>query len=208
MIRPVPDKLSQRFGANPAAYKKFGIKGHDGIDFASPRGREVRACDSGSVAYSKDDPKGYGQVVKLKHAWGESVYAHLQKCLVQSGKVRLGQVIGTVDSTGNSTGNHLHFGIRRNPINNNNGYFGWIDPLPYMEEEMIDNVKLQAQKVLADLRPQGWKNSWGVILKGNWTLKHFIDWLSRAVTPEKRKDIDALKAKIAALEAEIKKLKG
>ena len=97
-------------------------KMHTGIDFAVPRGTPIRAAGSGVVEFAKWRG-AYGRTVKIKHAKGYStLYAHMHR--IASGmrpgtRIRQGQVIGYVGSTGRSTGPHLHYEVRRNnrPIN-------------------------------------------------------------------------------------------
>ncbi len=103
---------------------KFGNrKGrhHDGIDIAASLGSEVFAAGSGKVVFSGDGPKGYGNMVIIKlsvHLM--TVYAHNSINHVgRSMKVRKGQKIALVGSTGRSSGPHLHFEVRNNtqPVN-------------------------------------------------------------------------------------------
>lgn len=89
-------------------------KMHKGVDFAARAGTPIVAVAAGVVTYS-GSKSGYGNVVKLAHADGYvTVYAHNQRNLVKVGElVQRGQTIATVGSTGRSTGNHLHFEVRR-----------------------------------------------------------------------------------------------
>ncbi len=110
----------------------FGPRGnsfHDGIDIAAPRGTKVLAAHGGDVVYASSGLKGYGRLVIIKSSSGLStVYAHNSRLRVRKGdKVKRGQVIAEVGSTGKSTGNHLHFEIR---IKNKNGSSIALDPLP------------------------------------------------------------------------------
>ncbi|MGI9463333.1 MAG: M23 family metallopeptidase [Aestuariivirgaceae bacterium] len=92
-------------------------KMHAGIDFAVPRGTPIRAAGSGVVKLAKWRG-AYGRTVQIKHAKGYStLYAHMHR--IASGlrpgtRVRQGQVIGYVGSTGRSTGPHLHYEVRLN----------------------------------------------------------------------------------------------
>ncbi|MEG0072905.1 MAG: M23 family metallopeptidase [Clostridia bacterium] len=93
-----------------------GYYGHTGMDIAGRRGDPNKAFKSGKVVFAGWDSSGYGYLVKLDHGNGiQSWYAHNCKLLVSVGQyVDQGQSIGLQGSTGNSTGNHLHFEIRLN----------------------------------------------------------------------------------------------
>lgn len=92
-----------------------GADVHPGLDVAIPMLSPIRAAGGGTVAETGDDAE-YGRYVVVEHPSGyQSVYGHAQRILVRFGdNVRAGQVIGLSGSTGNSTGPHLHFEIRRN----------------------------------------------------------------------------------------------
>ena len=87
---------------------------HEGIDIMMPEGTSVHAAEAGKVIYS-DWMGAYGRVVIVKHAGHyASVYAHNRKVLVGKGSfIERGDVIAESGSTGNATGPHLHFEIRR-----------------------------------------------------------------------------------------------
>jgi murein DD-endopeptidase MepM/ murein hydrolase activator NlpD len=86
---------------------------HGGVDLAAPRGTPIRVAADGEVVFSGWRGSA-GQVVEVRHADGLTTsYAHADQTLVASGqKVVAGDVIGTVGSTGRSTGPHLHFSAR------------------------------------------------------------------------------------------------
>jgi murein DD-endopeptidase MepM/ murein hydrolase activator NlpD len=87
---------------------------HGGVDLAAPLGTSVFASADGKVEF-QGNLGGYGKCIILKHELGyESRYGHLNKILVKdSSFVKKGEKIGEVGSTGRSTGNHLHFEVRR-----------------------------------------------------------------------------------------------
>ena len=97
-------------------------RAHLGVDFGARRGTPVMAAGSGKVVFA-GRKGGYGNVVIIYHGSGyKTLYAHLSKFRrgIRRGKrVKQGQVIGYVGSTGLSTGPHLHFGLYKNnrPIN-------------------------------------------------------------------------------------------
>lgn len=112
-------------------YSNFGLSGHDGLDFEMPIGTPVYSTDDGVVAMAGGQI--YGTTVVVQHAWGRSYYGHLSKVNVALGqKVSKGQVIGLSGNTGISTGPHLHFSIKLNANDFNNGYYGKTDPSPYL----------------------------------------------------------------------------
>jgi murein DD-endopeptidase MepM/ murein hydrolase activator NlpD len=86
---------------------------HEGVDIAANPGDPVYAAGAGTVVYAGWRQGGYGNVVVLAHGSVFTIYAHLTAANVGCGQqVNAGQVIGTVGSTGNSTGPHLHFEVR------------------------------------------------------------------------------------------------
>jgi murein DD-endopeptidase MepM/ murein hydrolase activator NlpD len=115
---PVAGKITSNFGRRGATF-------HDGIDIAAPEGTPIRAIESGEVLYS-DRLRGYGNLIIIRHLGGfASVYAHNRRNRVREGqKIRRGEIIAEVGSTGRVTGPHLHFEIRKNNITR--------DPLYYL----------------------------------------------------------------------------
>ena len=116
--------LSSKFG-----YRIHPISGekklHTGIDIPAPAGTPVVAANSGTVIISRYD-NSYGNMVAIDHGGGiVSFYANNTERLVKVGdKVSKGQKISTVGTTGYSTGNHLHFEVKKN------GTF--VDPMNYL----------------------------------------------------------------------------
>lgn len=106
---PLQGKVVSRFGA------KIGGQQNDGINIAGEPGAKVVAADSGVVAYSGNELKGFGNLLLIRHSNGWiTAYAHNQKLLVKKGdKVKRGQPIATVGATGNVESPQLHFEIRR-----------------------------------------------------------------------------------------------
>ena len=137
LARPLPlgiGLVSQFFGEHPEWYKKFGLAGHSGIDYAVPVGTTVLAAHAGIVEVGSDPP-GYGNYVRVVGGQYTTLYAHLSRISVATGqRVSVGTVLGASGNTGNSTGPHLHFGLKiknmRNPA-----YLNWIDPVPFRSEE-------------------------------------------------------------------------
>lgn len=86
---------------------------HFGTDVAAPRGTPIRTTAGGIVALAHDQLYFAGRTVIVDHGMGvTSVYIHMHRIMVRKGdRVRRGQVIGTIGSTGRSTGPHLHWGL-------------------------------------------------------------------------------------------------
>jgi murein DD-endopeptidase MepM/ murein hydrolase activator NlpD len=91
-------------------------KRHQGIDIACPTGTPIKASNAGTVIYSNNTIKGYGNLVIIRHSEEYvTVYAHNKVNLVEERAwVEKGQIIGKVGKTGRASGPHLHFEIRRN----------------------------------------------------------------------------------------------
>lgn len=116
--RPVKGggRLSSRFGMRVHPIFK-SRRMHAGIDLAAPKGTPIYASGDGVVEKAQR-LSGYGLYVELKHVNGfETGYGHMSRIadgMKPGVRVRQGQIIGYVGSTGNSTGNHLHFEIKVN----------------------------------------------------------------------------------------------
>ena len=119
-IQPVSDKdlsrISSGFGYRIDPH--YGIrKLHTGTDFAAPRGTPIYATGNGTVIKAeKRSRTGYGKYIIIDHGYNyKTQYAHLNKLAVNFGeKVKRGQLIGYVGSTGKSTSPHLHYEVRVN----------------------------------------------------------------------------------------------
>ena len=114
-------RISSHFGSrNHPIYKR--VKDHHGTDYAAPRGTPISATGSGVITHIATKG-GYGKTIEIKHRDGYLTrYAHMNKYakdLKEGTKVYLGDTIGYVGSTGNSTGDHLHYEFRLNgkPLN-------------------------------------------------------------------------------------------
>jgi murein DD-endopeptidase MepM/ murein hydrolase activator NlpD len=88
---------------------------HHGIDLAGPVGLDVHCTGAGTVILAQMNRHGYGKEVVVDHGFGyTSRYAHLHDIHVRKGqKLNRGEVVGTLGSTGRSTGPHLHYEIRK-----------------------------------------------------------------------------------------------
>jgi len=116
------------------------IKFHAGMDFTAPTGTDIYATGDGTIAAVISSKRGLGNHVIINHGFGySSVYAHLESFNVRRGqKVKRGDVIGFVGSTGTSVAPHLHYEIKLNGVNVDpvNYYFNDLSPEEY--EKMIE----------------------------------------------------------------------
>jgi murein DD-endopeptidase MepM/ murein hydrolase activator NlpD len=89
-------------------------KMHAGLDMAGNIGLSIYATGDGVVTSAQFNPYGYGREIQINHGFGySSIYGHLSKILVKKGeRIKRGQLIGELGSTGRSTGPHLHYEIR------------------------------------------------------------------------------------------------
>lgn len=116
---PVRGRLSSRFGWRNGSR-------HDGIDIPAKSGTPIRASAAGRVIHSGTGLGDYGRAIIVKHAGRySSVYAHNRRNRVKKGDfVERGDLIGEVGSSGNASGPHVHFELRRDSRP--------VDPLPYL----------------------------------------------------------------------------
>lgn len=149
-----PGIVTQGFGINPQHYKQWGLPGHEGIDMKAPDKTNIYSVfDSVVVRVDKSTQHpNYGWHIRLQgnfRGWmHEFTFAHFSEPskLNEGDIVPVGQVIGLADSTGNSTGSHLHFMLKQEkggPEAIRYAQLGWptasngftiIDPTPYFEE--------------------------------------------------------------------------
>ncbi|MBI4645629.1 MAG: M23 family metallopeptidase [Bacteroidia bacterium] len=123
---------------------------HEGIDFTAAHGTNIFATGDGIVSEADFSNSGYGNQVIINHGFGyKTRYAHLKKILVQPGqKIKRGEIIGKVGSTGKSVGPHLHYEVLKNgksvdPIN----YF-YLDLTPEQYNRMIELAALEGGQSL------------------------------------------------------------
>lgn len=123
---------------------------HHGTDFGARRGTPLLAVNSGKVSFA-GRMGGYGKVVKIKHGSGyESLYAHQSRIRVKRGqRVKKGQIIGYVGSTGRSTGPHLHFGLTR--------YGKWINPMKVLRKKSIKDTYAKKSTKYKDVKSTKYK---------------------------------------------------
>jgi murein DD-endopeptidase MepM/ murein hydrolase activator NlpD len=129
LLWPVPSRkaIGDGFGYRIDPIKHVR-KLHKGIDIPAPKGTTIVAAESGVILIASE-VSGYGNTVVIDHGGGIwTWYGHIRKggIMVKEGeKVTRGQKIAEVGSTGDSTGNHLHFEVRKNQEA--------VNPLPYLK---------------------------------------------------------------------------
>ena len=119
-ITPTRGWFSSGFGYRLSPFTHKATM-HNGVDIAARPGTSVVAAADGEVIFSGHDRRGYGNLISIDHGYGiVTRYGHNAKNKVHVGqKVKRGEVIALVGSTGRSTGPHLHYEIRRDgvPVN-------------------------------------------------------------------------------------------
>jgi murein DD-endopeptidase MepM/ murein hydrolase activator NlpD len=139
-IQPVRNedltRMASGYGYRTDLFTKTRKK-HWGMDFTAPRGTPVYATGDGIVIQADNRASGYGRHIRIDHGYNYiSLYAHLYKYNVRKGqKVKRGDLIGFVGSSGRSEAPHLHYevfkdDVRINPIN---FYYGNLSPDEYAE---------------------------------------------------------------------------
>lgn len=104
--RPVTGRLTQEYH-----------RGHNGLDIAVPVGTPIQTTMDGQVVHAGWNNQGYGNLVIVEYGEYRTYYAHLSSIPVSVGDtVKAGTTIGLSGNTGNSTGPHLHYEIRRNKV--------------------------------------------------------------------------------------------
>lgn len=113
------------------------VKFHAGMDFVTDPGKPVYATGNGTVEFAGADDSGYGIHVIINHGFGyHTLYGHLSELKCNQGqKVKRGDLIGLVGSTGKSVGPHLHYEVHKNgqPINPVNYYFSDLTAEEYQQ---------------------------------------------------------------------------
>jgi murein DD-endopeptidase MepM/ murein hydrolase activator NlpD len=151
-IQPVSNedltRMASGYGYRTDPFTKVR-KFHYGMDFTAPRGTPIYAAGDGVVKRADAGSSGYGKHIRIDHGYGYvSLYAHLYKYNVKKNqKVKRGDVIGFVGSTGRSQAPHLHYevfkdGERINPIN---FYYGNLSPEEF--NKLLAKASLENQSL-------------------------------------------------------------
>lgn len=213
-------KITQLFGNNPSYYDQWDFNGHEGIDLIpNDSDWNVYLPEDGVVVRDTDTPRdNYGNFVtvwnkKNKRAWW---FCHLSKNNVKLGQeLKAGTIIGVMGNTGNSSGPHLHLGVREsdangNAINLDNGFKGFINPLPILQKlnegdlQDENQVLNECKSELDEMRES--RNKWKSDFKNleEEFKKLTLDYKAQEVALEdSRADIEVLQKKIIRLQETI-----
>lgn len=136
-------QISSYFGYRTDPIYKV-TKYHSGMDFAASKGTDVYASGDGVVVELERNYWGYGNVVTIDHGYGyQTRYAHLSKFAVKKGqKVKRGQLVGYVGSTGKATGPHLHYEVLKNEKQVDPIHFFFNDLSPEQYEMILEQAAL------------------------------------------------------------------
>ncbi|HVX28409.1 MAG TPA: M23 family metallopeptidase [Parafilimonas sp.] len=141
-IQPVSDKdltrIASGFGTRIDPVYKVP-KFHAGLDFAAPIGTPIYATADGVVTDAGFNEGGYGNRVIINHGFGyETLYGHMYRIKARQGqKVKRGEVIGYVGSTGKSTGPHCHYEVHRNGTPVDPVYYFYNDLTPEQYDRLL-----------------------------------------------------------------------
>ncbi|HEY4876563.1 MAG TPA: M23 family metallopeptidase [Puia sp.] len=141
-IQPVSNKdlsrIASGFGYRiDPVYKT--TKFHAGLDFAAPQGTPIYATANGTVITAGNTGNGYGNHVVINHGYGyETLYGHMFRVKARVGqKVKRGEIIGYVGSTGKSTGPHCHYEVHRNGDPVDPVYYFYNDITPEQYDRLL-----------------------------------------------------------------------
>ena len=150
-IQPVRNenlkRMASGFGYRIDPFTKVR-KMHNGMDFTANTGSPVYATGDGVVERADNSASGFGNHVVIRHGFGyESLYAHLSKYNCRPGqRVKRGDVIGYVGSTGRSEGPHCHYEVHKDGkvVNPLNFYYGSISAVEYIAISQMANQENQS----------------------------------------------------------------
>ncbi len=225
-----PYVVNQKFGENGAYYQSHGINivGHNGIDLRAKHGQPIYAAHDGIAYFETDNSGGEGVILitnesfdyKGGQAWFKTIYWHLcdyakepkykspvldyqQKHSKQPMPIKRGDLLGYADSTGLSTGDHLHFGLKAiKPGTNNsngedaadvgignwitldtgNGFLGAINPTSYFNGKYAQDPQLVVIPIIQEAD----------------TIVKAIEDLKKAETPQSKSVIESIIANLWA----------
>lgn len=128
-------EVLQHFGINPAAYARFGLAGHDGVDLSSQVGDQLYAPVAGTIRGPFWDAAGWGLNLAVEDWKGGRFYlCHLHDVGASNDgdAVESGTPIATAGATGNTEGRHVHVTYHPNEAYDDGPYRGRVDPWPFL----------------------------------------------------------------------------
>jgi murein DD-endopeptidase MepM/ murein hydrolase activator NlpD len=151
-IQPVSNKDLNRIASGygyrvDPVYKT--IKLHAGLDFAAPQGTPIYATADGAIKEAGFSDGGYGNHVVINHGYGyETVYGHMVRIKARRGqKIKRGEIIGYVGSTGKSTGPHCHYEVHKNGQKIDPVYFFYNDLSPQQFDQLLKQASSSNQSL-------------------------------------------------------------
>ena len=151
-IQPVANKdlnrIASGFGYRVDPVYKT-IKLHAGLDFAAPQGTPIYATANGSIKVAGFSDGGYGNHVVINHGYGyETVYGHMVRIKARAGqRIKRGEIIGWVGSTGKSTGPHCHYEVHKNGQKVDPVYFFYNDLSPQQFDQLLKQASSSNQSL-------------------------------------------------------------
>ncbi|KDN54873.1 M23 family metallopeptidase [Flavobacterium seoulense] len=150
-IQPVRNEnlkhMASGFGYRTDPFTKVR-KMHEGMDFTAKTGTPVFATGDGVIKQADDRASGYGNHIVIRHGYGyETLYAHLSKYNCKVGqRIKRGDIIGYVGSTGRSEAPHLHYEVHKDGrvVNPLNFYYGNISAVEYVAISKLANQENQS----------------------------------------------------------------
>ena len=149
-IQPLSNKDLKRIASGfghriDPVYKT--IKFHAGLDFTAPQGTPIYASANGVVRIAAHLGTGYGNHVVINHGYGyETLYGHMYKVKAKPGqRVKRGEIIGYVGSTGKSTGPHCHYEVHKNGRPLDPVYFFYNDLTPEQFDRIVKMASVSNQ---------------------------------------------------------------
>jgi len=149
-IQPVSnqdlDRIASGFGLRIDPIYKT-VKMHAGLDFTAPQGTPIYATADGVIKVSGYSEGGYGNHVVINHGYGyETLYGHMVRIKAKVGqRVKRGEIVGYVGSTGKSTGPHCHYEVRKGNQKLDPVYFFYNDLGPEQFNELLKRAKASNQ---------------------------------------------------------------
>jgi murein DD-endopeptidase MepM/ murein hydrolase activator NlpD len=141
-IQPISNKELKRVASGygyriDPVYKT--VRFHAGLDFTAPQGTPIYATANGVAKVAGNAGNGYGNYVILNHGYGyETLYGHMFKVKIKPGtRVKRGEIIGYVGSTGKSTGPHCHYEVHKNGRPIDPVYFFYNDLTPEQFDQIL-----------------------------------------------------------------------